>query len=149
MYLTPQQHRALAVRACWYFDLKPGSAFDRGDRFVLTGQGLRDLNQVLEFGRRYPTGEIVCEIGTQGTVLLGNAFPKYSRIGVDDVDAIKTAYLEYWGSVDRPPVDPRPAPYGTYTVTVYPAAGAQVGQFVGTLQVEVGAARQLGVTGSA
>jgi hypothetical protein len=147
MNLTTQQHQAIAARAQWYFDIKPGGFFDRGDNFVLTGQGLKDLNQALEFGRRYQTCEIVCEVGTQGTILLGNAFPKYSRIGVDDIDAIKMAFIAYWGSVDKPTIDPRPLwpapPTGTYTVTVYPASGTSAGSYAGTIVVNVGAAHQL------
>ncbi len=150
MRLTTQQHQAIAARAQWYFDIKPGGYWDRGDTFVLTGQGLRDLNQALEIARRYsgsvPPCVITCEVGTTGTIMLGNAWPKYAAITCDDIDAIKEAFLAYWGSVDRPAVDPRPLypqTGTTYTVMVYPRTGEMAGTYAGTVTVEVGAAHQL------
>ena len=150
MRLTTEQHQSIAARAQWYFDIKPGGYFDRGDNFILTGQGLGDLNSAIAMAQRYsasvPPCVIVCEIGTTGTIMLGNAFPKYSIITVDDIDAIKLAYIEYWGSVNRPRIDPRPIypETGTsYSVMVYPSTGTATGTFLGTIMVEVGAAHML------
>lgn len=150
MRLSTKEHQAVAARAQFFFNFKPGGYWDRGDDFVLTGQGLSDLNSAIAMAHRYsanvPPCTIVCEIGTSGTVMLGNAFPKYSIITTDDIDAIKMAYIQYWGSVDRPRIDPRPLypeTGTTYNVMVYPISGTAAGTYAGTVTVEVGAAYQI------
>jgi len=144
--LTTQQHQAIAARAQWYFDVKPGGFWDRGDTSVLTGQGLGDLNSAVAFVNRYPQAVVTCEVGTAGTIMLGNAWPKYQQCDVQDIYAIKDAYIAYWGSVDKPGIDPRPIwpNAGTsYQVMVYPRSGTSAGTYAGTITVECGAAMEL------
>lgn len=150
MRLTTEQQQAIAARAQWYFDIKPGGYFDRGDSFVLTGCGLPDLNSAITMAQRYsssvPPCRIVAEVGTTGTIMLGNAWPKYLEVTVDDIDAIKQFYIAYYGSVSKPTIDLRPLwpSFGTsYTVMVYPSSGTSAGTFMGTIEAQVGAAHQL------
>ena len=107
MKLTPADHAHIAQRAMWYFDTTTSprnSPMAFGDTCVFTGQGLKDLNQTLAFVQQNPTTRIVCEIGTQGTITLGNAFPKYLACDIEDIYAIKDQYIAFYGSVDRPSV---------------------------------------------
>lgn len=146
MRLTAQQHEAIAARAQWYFDVQPGGYFDRGDSSVLTGQGLSDLNSAVAFASRYPQCRITCEVGTTGTIMLGNAWPKYMACDIQDLYEIKAKYIAYWGSVDRPVIDPRPLWPSTgtsYIVMAYPTSGTSAGTYAGTIEVQVGAAHQL------
>lgn len=146
MKLETSQHQAIAARAQWYFDVTPGGYWDRGDPVVLTGQGLPDLNSAIAFVSRYPTARIICEVGTMGTISLGNAFPKYLQCDIQDIYAVKEAFIAYWGSVAKPTIDPRPIwPFSgsTYTVMVYPSSGTSAGVYAGTIEVQVGAAHQI------
>lgn len=103
----------IAQRAQWLFDVAfspRNSPVAFGDNVTFTGQGLTDLNRTISvissaMGQfPNPPPRITCEIGTQGTVLLGNAFPKYLQCDIQDIYAIKDAYIAYYGSVDKPSV---------------------------------------------
>jgi len=106
MKLLPQADiNYIAQRAQWYFDcaVSPrNSPTAFGDNVTFTGQGLMDLNRTIDFIATNPHTRIICEIGTQGTVLLGNAFPKYLPCNIEDIYAIKEAFIAFYGSVDKP-----------------------------------------------
>lgn len=108
MKLSSGEHQYIAQRANWYFDVSPNSIDDRGDSVVLTGDGLEDLNSAVAFVNRYPQVKIICEAGqavnvaSSGTIPLGSAFPKYTLIDVEDIYAIKDAYIAFYGSVAKP-----------------------------------------------
>ena len=104
MKLSQAQHQYLAQRASWYFDVDPRNIDDRGDTVVLTGDSLADLNSTLAFCRRYPKVRITCEVGqavhaaSTGVIPLGTAFASNQVCDLEDIEAIKTEYIAYWGS---------------------------------------------------
>lgn len=105
MNLTPESHAYIAQRAQWYFDCAPSprnSPMAFGDNCVFTGEGLRDLNQTIDYIAHNPGVRIICEVGTTGTIMLGNAWPKYMPCDIQDVYAIKEAFIAFHGSVDKP-----------------------------------------------
>ena len=107
MNLPPESHAYIAQRAQWYFDVATSprnSPVAFGDNVVFTGNGLRDLNQTIDYIAHNPGCRIICEVGTTGTIMLGNAWPKYLPADIQDVYAIKEAFIAFYGSVDRPSV---------------------------------------------
>lgn len=104
MNLTPEQHAYIAQRAQWYFDCQtaPRNTTALLDNVVFTGQGLADLNRTIAWVNFNPTARIICEVGSDGTVPLGNAYPKYLPCDIQDIYAIKDEFIDYYGSVDRP-----------------------------------------------
>ena len=105
MKLTPSAHAQIAQRGQWYFDcaFSPRSSpMAYGDNVVFTGQGLADLNRTIGVLTSQPATRVVCEVGSSGTVMLGNAWPKYMECDIQDVYAIKDAFIAFHGSVDRP-----------------------------------------------
>lgn len=106
MKLTSEQHAHIAQRAQWYWDIAVSprnSPMAFGDNVVLTGQGLQDLNQTIDFIAHNAGCRVVCEVGTAGTIMLGNAFPKYEQADIEDVYAVKEAFIAFYGSCDKPP----------------------------------------------
>ena len=107
MKLPVESVNYIAQRAQFYFDCATSprnSPMAFGDNVVFTGCGLRDLNQTIDFIATNPSVRISCEVGSTGTVMLGNAWPKYMPCDIQDVYAIKDAYIAFYGSVDRPSV---------------------------------------------
>jgi hypothetical protein len=107
MRLDQPTQQYIAQRAHWYIDVYPPGYPYATDNFVLTGEGVEDLDQTIARVEAYGTvrpARLVCEVGTTGTVLLGNAFPKYLTCDVDDLRAIRTYYIEWYGTVNRPDV---------------------------------------------
>lgn len=109
MKLTAQQQQYIASRAQWYFDvtISPrNSPTALGDNCVFTGQGLSDLNRTIGFvsvsSTFFTPVRIICEAGGAGQISAGNAFPQYLPVDIQDLYAIKDAYIAYYGSVDRP-----------------------------------------------
>ncbi len=104
MLLTPEQHAYIAQRAQWYFDIQPplrnSTALE--DNCVFTGDGLDDLNRTIAFMSFNPALRVICEVGSGGTVTLGNSFPKYLPCDIQDVYEIKNQFIAYYGSVDKP-----------------------------------------------
>ena len=99
MKLTPQQQSSLARRACWYFDCYFGVP---GDSVVFTGEGVADLDSLIDrltfngttnFARNQ---RFLCDVGSQ--------YSEWRPFDVNDVEAIKSYYIAFWGDVNRPNV---------------------------------------------
>lgn len=99
MRLTPAQHRDIARRAQWYFDCYFGQP---GDSVVFTGDGIDDLDDLIarlvcngsyNFNRNQ---RFMCDVGTQ--------YSDWRPFDVDDVSAIKTQYVDFYGTVSKPDV---------------------------------------------
>lgn len=99
MLLTPEQHKAIAQRAQWYFDCYFGPP---GDSVVFTGDGVEDLDQLisrlnanaqynLQLNQRF-----MCDVGTQ--------YSDWRNFDIEDVYAIRQQFLDYYGDVNRPDV---------------------------------------------
>lgn len=105
MKLTSDEHAYIAKRGQWYLDCavsprQSPTAF--GDSVVYTGQGLSDLNRTISTVASSPGIRVTCEVGSAGTILLGNAYPKYLECDIQDLYAIKEQFIAFYGSVDRP-----------------------------------------------
>lgn len=111
MNLTTEQHAYIAQRAQWYFDVQPpfrnSTALE--DACVFTGDGLDDLNRTIGFMSANPQLRVICEVGSNGTIPLGNAYPKYLPCDIQDVYAIKDQFIAYYGSVAKPDVYGEPS----------------------------------------
>jgi hypothetical protein len=97
MLLTSVQHRDIARRACWYFDCYFGPP---SDSVVFTGDGLEDLNSLIErlnnnaAHNRSLHQRFQCDVGTQ--------YSDWRPFDIEDVTAIRTQFIAFYGSVDRP-----------------------------------------------
>lgn len=107
MKLTPEIHAYVAQRAQWYVDIStmPRGVFTAGpDNTVFTGDGLEDINQLIGFVHVNPTCRMFMEVGSAGTITLGNAWPKYLQCDLEDLYQLKEQYIAYYGSVNKPEV---------------------------------------------
>ena len=105
MKLTPDEQAYVAQRAQWYFDVQTSprtSPVANGDNCTFTGCGLDDLNRTIGFITFNPGVRVICEVGSSGTVVLGNAYPKYLECDISDVYAIRQQFINYYGSVSKP-----------------------------------------------
>lgn len=99
MLLTSVQHRDIARRAQWYFDCYFGPP---GDSVVFTGDGLDDLNSLIDRlvgnaeHNRSLSQRFQCDVGTQ--------YSDWHSFDLDDVKAIREQYLSFYGSVNEPDV---------------------------------------------
>jgi hypothetical protein len=99
MRLTPDQHRDIARRAIWYFDCFFGPP---SDSIVFTGDGADDLDSLISrltdnaannhvYGQKF-----LCDVGTQ--------YSDWRPFDIEDVQRIRDAYVEFFGTVNKPDV---------------------------------------------
>ena len=99
MLLTPEQHRAIAQRAQWYFDCYFGPP---GDSVVFTGDGVDDLDRLISRlnanaqDNRQLSQRFQCDVGTQ--------YSAYRNFDIEDVVAIREQYIAFYGDVNKPNV---------------------------------------------
>ena len=97
MLLTAQQQRDLARRAQWYFDVYFGPP---GDSVVFTGDGLDDLNELIDrltdnaVHNRNLKQSFLCDVGGQ--------YSDWRPFDIEDVWAIRAEYITFYGSVNKP-----------------------------------------------
>jgi len=105
MKLTVQQQQYLAAKACWYFDVYIGEVqTDNSDSTVFTGEGVADLDDLIERmqwaysvpGYVNSKSRFLCDVGSQ--------YSDWRPFDVDDLQAIKTYYIQKWGNVNKPDV---------------------------------------------
>lgn len=95
MPLTQEQIEYVAQRANWYFEVYTNDiAFGSGDSYIITGDGVDDLDRLLSLMPIYPNGRYSVDVGA--------LYSNYQRVDVADVTAIKEAYIAYYGTVDKP-----------------------------------------------
>lgn len=101
MKLTVVEQQAMARKAQWYFDCYFGLNHD--DSVVFTGDGVDDLDKLisrLEYAFTHNgtnvNSRFQCDVGTLYSV------PK--PFDVDDVKAVRTYYMEFYGTVNKPAV---------------------------------------------
>jgi len=142
MKLDAETHDYIAQRAQWYFDVYPAGYPYSVENFVLTGDGVDDLDFAITRIEAYGTirpPRIVCEVGTSGTVMLGNAFPKYLPCDVEDVRAIREAFIAWYGTVNRPDIyatgtgASMETPCQPQAVCVWCTTGSLTGTYAGTV----------------
>lgn len=94
MLLTAEQHRAVARRADFFFDLYMG--LGRGDSSIYTGDGVDDLDQIAAV---IAAGT---NVGAKFTVDVGSQYSDYRRFDTEDLSAIRSEYIAFYGTVNKP-----------------------------------------------
>ena len=100
MKLTPQDQQAIARRGIWYFDCYFGMNHD--DSVVFTGDGVDDLDALIarlqaafsQPGAIGVNSRFLCDVGTQ--------YSSYKPFDIEDVQAIRWYYVQYYGEVNKP-----------------------------------------------
>lgn len=142
MKLDASAHEYIAQRAQWYFDFYPHGWPYAVENFVVTGDGVDDLDLTIQRIEAYGTirpPRVVCEVGSSGTIQLGNAYPKYLECDVEDVRAIRTAYIAWYGTVDKPDVyatgtgAAMETPCQPQSTCIWCTTGSLTGTYAGTI----------------
>lgn len=94
MYLTSSQQREVARKAYWNLDCQLGT--NSADPVVFTGDGVDDLNRTITILQAAPTH------GSRFMIDLGTQYSSYHRCDVADLEAIRTFYIEFYGTVSKP-----------------------------------------------
>jgi hypothetical protein len=95
--LTQAEIEYQAQKACWYVEAEPRNIAFLGaasDSVVLTGDGVEDLDQILNFMATYPNGRYTIDIGRSTT--------DYRPCDSTDIQGIKIAYMAFYGTVNKP-----------------------------------------------
>jgi hypothetical protein len=104
--LEPEIIPTVAARAWFYFliydyhDLYLDAVI--GDATVLTGQGVDALDQVEGLMQRPFPAKFLVQLD------VGSIQAEMRNIDAEDLAAIRTAYVELYGTVDKPDVYPGP-----------------------------------------
>jgi len=95
--LTQEQIDYLAQRAYWKFDVHENYRNGRGfDPVAIVGDGVDDLDQLISRLQFYGTAN------TKIMADVGSLFSVYIESSLDDVYALKAAYINTWGTVSKP-----------------------------------------------
>lgn len=99
--LTPDQINYLATRGNWIINAELRQApidreFGQGDCSIYSGQGVSDLDTVQNLMNMFPWGRFSVDVGGPDT------YDTYVFIGTNDINAWRQAYIEAWGTVNRP-----------------------------------------------
>jgi len=93
----------MAQRAYWQFYFQETFTEARGfDPVLLTGDGVEDLNQLI--ARIENTGTAYSRLFCD----TGSSFSVYIQSSLADVYALRQAYIEVWGTVNKPLYDRLP-----------------------------------------
>lgn len=96
MAITQAQAEYLARKAHWYFDVQfPQTGFN-GDSVVYTGDGIDDLNRFRDLMASQPKAKYLVDVGTLTS--------SWQVLVLSDVDAMRTAYVSFYGSTSKPPL---------------------------------------------
>jgi hypothetical protein len=98
--LTQAQINYQAQKANWYVSVDYRNVNVGGDPFIITGDGVDDLDRLISLMPIYPNGRFFIDIGT--------VTEQFVPCDVDDIIAIRTAYIGYYGRVNKPG---RPVPH--------------------------------------
>lgn len=98
MPLTQEQINFQALRASWYIEIDNHRQVDGGDVWVVTGMGVNDLDRLLGLMPTLRVASFRIDIGTQ--------YESWVPITVTDVQAIRTAFIEFYGTVSKPGYHP-------------------------------------------
>lgn len=105
MKLTDQEVDTVARRGQWYFDLFFGFPIERQDSYVMTGQGVADLDRtiaLMTFTGSMDGFRFLCDVGFNYSI--------YRNFDLDDVYRIKAKFINIYGDVNRiDEYQPKPA----------------------------------------
>jgi hypothetical protein len=92
--LTQEQINFQAQKASWYVEVDNRRAVDGGDVYVITGDGVDDLNRLLDLMPTLRVATYRIDTGTQ--------YDAWVPCNVADIQAIKTAFIQFYGTVSKP-----------------------------------------------
>lgn len=94
MPLTAQEIDFLAKKAQWYVEIDNRRAVDGGDVWVVTGDGVEDLDRLLALMPSLPVARFRVDTGMQ--------YDRWIACTIEDIQAIRTAYIGFYGPVNKP-----------------------------------------------
>jgi hypothetical protein len=99
--LTDAQIDFLVKCAAWKFDVAIKDARNASDSSVYAGDGVDDLDRLINLleGNTLPNGATQMRV----TCDVGRTFSQYITVTVDDVYALRARYIQFWGTVNKPP----------------------------------------------
>jgi hypothetical protein len=99
--LTQVQVDYQARKANWYVSVDYNDVNVPGDPFIVTGDGVDDLDRLITLMPIYRRGKYFIDIGT--------VVEQFVPCDVEDIMAIRLAYIAYYGNVNKPgPPVPHP-----------------------------------------
>ena len=98
--ITQAEIDYLAQKAQWHVDcdLKRNRGRynpSHDSPVVITGDGVDDLDRLLSMMPLYPNGRFTIDVGRTESA--------YREVGITDIQALRTAYIAFWGTVSKPP----------------------------------------------
>jgi hypothetical protein len=92
--LTQEQINFQAKKASWYVEIDNRRAVDGGDVYVVTGDGVNDLDRLLSLMPTLRVATFRIDTGVQ--------YDNWQSCTVADIRAIRTAFIEFYGTVSKP-----------------------------------------------
>jgi hypothetical protein len=92
--LTQAQVDYQARKANWYVSVDFNDINVPGDPYIVTGDGVDDLDRLISLMPIYPRGKYFIDVGT--------VVEQFVPCDVADIQAIRTAYIAYYGNVNKP-----------------------------------------------
>jgi hypothetical protein len=94
MLMTVTDQRRVAQGANWYFDVYFGQ--NTGDSVVFSGDGVDDLDRLIATVAAGTNrgGKMVCDVGVN--------YSSYRPCDLEDVQAIRTLFIGWYGTVAKP-----------------------------------------------
>lgn len=105
MKLTAEEQREIARRASWYLDVSLSRWFT-GDSAVYPGQGVPDLDYVIQLIASGTQAGATFFVDVASPAGGGQAVQK--PFDIDDLLAIRSYYIGFYGNVARPNVYTQP-----------------------------------------
>ena len=94
MPLTQEQINFQAKKASWYVEVDNRRAVDGGDVYVITGNGVPDLNRLLSLMPTLTQARFRIDTGTMYDV--------WVPCDTNDIEGIKAAFIQFYGTVSKP-----------------------------------------------
>lgn len=92
--LTQQQINFLANKAQWYVEIDNRRAVDGGDVWVVTGDGVDDLDRLLALMPSLTVARFRIDTGMH--------YDAWVPCTIADIQALRVAYVGYFGEVNKP-----------------------------------------------
>jgi hypothetical protein len=92
--LTQEQINFQAQKGSWYVEIDNRRAVDGGDVYVVTGDGVDDLNRLLSLMPTLRVATFRIDTGIQ--------YDNWQSCTVADIQAIRSAFIGYYGTVSKP-----------------------------------------------
>lgn len=94
MRITQEQINFLANKAQWYVEIDNHLAVDGGDTWVVTGDGVDDLDRLLALMPTLPKARFRIDVGRD--------YDSWVQCTFEDIQALRVAYAGYFGNVNKP-----------------------------------------------